>query len=327
MNVHLLETIRTISNKNLYLPNSVFVNANKVVITDGGNNRICVIDGRQEYNFGTFGIGKYKFKEPVYSMIFEDKLFVCDWHNHRIVQYEDKKFKNQIGIFGNKDENTFRVLLKLIKSFASNGSFIEKHFNTSEIEKSKKPSIQRLLNILKGQLFYGVNINLFIKNLINKTFINKPNGCIILDDKLIFTQKNNRCISVYDFKKKEIVQEIDSTTQDIAFGRLGQISYFDEKIYVCDETNNLIWIFSKDFCFINKKTITNYNVFSISLNDYYIATCGENGFSIFNQDFKLLFEKMDDGEYHGIALDGDILFVCNRLKNRIEKYKIQKDKK
>ena len=42
MKIELLETIRTIDNRNLYLPNSVFINENKVIITDGGNNRVCI---------------------------------------------------------------------------------------------------------------------------------------------------------------------------------------------------------------------------------------------------------------------------------------------
>lgn len=168
MKIELLETIKTVDNKNLYLPNSVCINANKIVITDGGNNRICVKEDKQEYSIGTFGIGKYKFKEPVYSIKLEDKLFVCDWHNHRIMQYENKKFKNQIGIFGNKDENTFKLILKFIKSFASNGSFIKKHFNTEEVKEPKKSNYQRIINILKGILFYGLNINIFMTNLIKK---------------------------------------------------------------------------------------------------------------------------------------------------------------
>ena len=96
---------------------------------------------------------------------------------------------------------------------------------------------------------------------------------------------------------------------------------------MCDETNNLLWIFSSELNFIDKKNITNYNIFSISLNDKYIATCGETGFSIFSHGFELLFEKLGNGEYHGVALDKDIFYVCNRLENQIEKYKILKDEK
>lgn len=326
MKIELLETIRTIDNRNLYLPNSVFINENKVIITDGGNNRVCIKKDKEEYSIGSFGIGKYKFKEPVYSMEFEDRIFVCDWHNHRILEYKNKEFNNQIGIFGNKDENIFKLILKLIKSFASNGSFIEKHFNIKEIEKFKNPNLKRIANTLRSILFYLLNINIFITNLINKIYINKPNGCILLNNQLIFTQKNNKCITVYDLKNKKIVKEVNNTAKNIDFGRLGQISYFDEKIYVCDETNNILWIFSEKLELLDKKTFTSYNLFSIAINKNYITTCGEIGFSIFNHDYELLYEKIGDGEYHGVALDIDVLYVCNRLEHQIEKYKIIKDK-
>lgn len=322
MKLELLKTIKTIDNKKIFLPNSVFLDADKIVITDGGNNRVCVIDNINEYSIGAFGIGKYKFKEPVYSMEFEDKLFVCDWHNHRILQYNNKIFESQIGIFGNKNVSIYNIILRFVKSFASNGSFIEKHFNIDKRKKLKKSKLQGVANTLKGILFYGVNVTIFTTNLIKKNYINKPNGCVFLNNKLIFTQKNNKCISVYDLEKKEIVKEVDNRDQGIDFGRLGQISCFDNKIYVCDETNNFLWIFSSGLNFIDKKTITSYNIFSVSLSNQYIATCGETGFSVFSHDFELLSEKIGDGEYHGVALGKDVLYVCNRSESQIEKYKL-----
>ncbi len=325
MKIELLETIKTVDNKNLYLPNSVCINANKIIISDGGNNRVCIIDDKQEYSIGTFGIGKYNFKEPVYSVLADNTIFVCDWHNHRVVQYENKKFKNQIGILGNKNENTLKLIFKFLKSLAVNGSYIEKHFNVKETTKFKKSNLQRIKNLIRGLSFYGLNLKILITNIMKKIYINKPNGCIVVNKQLVFTQKNNKCISVYDLEKKEIVKEVDSATLDINFGRLGQICYFEKKIYVCDETNNILWIFSEKLELLDKKTLTSYNLFSIAINKNYITTCGETGFSIFNHDYELLFEKIGDGEYHGVALDKDVLYVCNRLEHQIEKYKIIKD--
>lgn len=327
MLIELIDNITSIDNQKLYLPNSVQIDNNNLVIADGGNNRICVKNAKQEYCIGTFGIGKYKFKEPVYSMISESQIFVCDWHNHRIMQYDNKKFKNQIGLFGNKTNNYFKAIKLFMKSLAFNGSFIEKHFD-NEIELPKKTSKKiKIFNFLHALWFYGINLRIFVENMQKEIYINKPNGCIVINNQLIFTQKNNRCISVFDLDKKAIVKEIDNGVQNINFGRLGQLSYFDKKVYVCDETNNFLWIFSQDLDFLDKKIVTKYNIFSISLNNSFIATCGETGFSIFNHKFELLFEKIGDGEYHGVALDENILYVCNRLKNQIEKYKIIEDEK
>ena len=86
-----------------------------------------------------------------------------------------------------------------------------------------------------------------------------------------------------------------------------------------------MWIYDTiSYELIESKKITNYNIFSISINRYYIATCGETGFTIFDKEYNILYEKIGDGEYHGVALDKDELYVCNRLYNRIEKFKIVK---
>lgn len=315
-----LAIINSCDGKKLYLPNSVFVTNSSIIITDGGNNRICIIEGDKTYSIGSFGIGKYKFKEPVYSILNKTEVFVCDWHNHRIVQYENKIFKNQIGIFGNKSNRPFKIIIQFLKNLRQNGSFIEKHFDSKINLPSKISKKNEIYNILYGLWFYVINFRIFIQNFHKKIYINKPNGCIVLENKLVFTQKNNKCISVYDLNKKVIIQEVNNN-----FGRLGQITYFNEKIYVCDETNNFLYVFSKDLKIINKKTITNYNIFSLSVNEKYIVTCGETSFSIFNHNFKLLFQKTGEGEYHGVALDKNILYICNRLKNQIEKYEIMKD--
>ena len=74
---------------------------------------------------------------------------------------------------------------------------------------------------------------------------------------------------------------------------------------------------------LNKKiTLTSYNIFSISISDKYIATCGSTSFSIFNHNYTLLFESNGNGEYHGIFIDNNSLYVANRLKNRIEIYEL-----
>jgi len=321
--VRLIKEFKTIDGLDLFLPNSVAVFEDNIIVTDGGNNRVCVINPQGEYSIGNvFGLGKYKFKEPVYSTLYKKDIFICDWHNHRIMQYKNKKFINQIGIFGNKKDSKFKNLLKLIFTLKSNGSFIISHFSEGQIERKKGSKVQLIKNIFKGVFYYTFNFHLFIINFNNKNYINKPNGCIIIDNKLIFTQKNNKCISIYDLNNKIIIQEINNDLEEIGFGRLGQISYFEKKIYVCDETYNLLWIFTEKLKLLNKISITKYNIFSITLNKNYIVTCGESGYSIFNHNYEKIYEKIGGGEYHGVSLDNNSFYVCNRLNHKIEKYEI-----
>jgi len=306
----------------LILPNSVSVDGEKIIITDSGNNRICVVIEDVEYSIGgQFGIGKYKFKEPVYSTSHGTRAFVCDWQNHRIMVYVDCVFKNQIGIFGLINEPKIINFLRFLKTFKNNGSFDYSHFNGEGKRKSVSLSIS-VKNLSTAILYYLKNPIILISNLMKENFISKPNGLVLVNNYLFFTQKDNRCVSCYDLTKNRIVKQADNTNELLDFGRLGQISLFNECLYVCDETNNKIWILDLDLNLIKFVTITEYNIFSISFNDHYIATCGVNTFTLFDHSFNKIFESNGDGEYHGVCMTVDKLYVVNRLKHRIEQYKI-----
>jgi hypothetical protein len=315
-----IKNIDSCLNKKLSLPNSVYKYNNKIIIADSGNHRICVLEEESEFELcGQFGLGKYKLKEPVYAAIDNENIYVCDWHNHRVVIYdlELKSYINEIGILSGTSDGLVKKILKFFINMASRGTFLNSHF----LLKNTQPKLNLLkksFSFLEALLYYLVNF----RNIDFRVKISKPNGCIILGEQLIFTQKDNASISVYDLKKGKICKEVYNGHKDINFGRLGQIAHYKKYIYVCDETHNLIWIFNEKFELNKKITLTSYNIFSISISDKYIATCGSTSFSIFNHNYTLLFESNGNGEYHGIFIDNNSLYVANRLKNRIEIYEL-----
>jgi len=309
--------------QDIVLPNSVSIDNDRIVVTDSGNNRVCVVDNEREYSIGgEFGLGKYKFKEPVYSTIFQDMVFSCDWQNHRIVIYKGGKFERQIGLFGVVNKSKISNFLRLLRTFKLNGSFDSSHFSKKNVKSD--PSVFALLkNIVECAVFYVFNPGILVKNTFDEVYVNKPNGCVIVNEILYFTQKDNHCVTAYDMKTQSVIKSADNMNSKFFFGRLGQIAEFNGRLYVCDETNNKVWVLSLSLDFIESISITKYNIFSISINKKYIAACGECSFSLFDHAYNELYESSGGGEYHGVCLNDKDYYLVNRLMHSVEKYTIQ----
>ncbi|WP_345853969.1 hypothetical protein [Shewanella algae] len=319
MLVELVRIIEFQSGLKLKMPNSVCYSDEKLIITDGGNNRIVVNDKGEEIVLGgKFGIGKYQFKEPVFSVANGSLLSVCDWHNQRIVVFKDYKYQYQIGIPGDTKFSFSRNIYMLVKSMASNGSFIAKHFPESNSNRRKFS----LKNFIYSLPYIILNLTFYISKFRAREFVHKPNGIVILDNYLYFTQKNSKRICKYSLLMRKVVSEVDCFKGE-KLGRLGQLCSFDEKLYVCDETNNSVLVFSLDLEPIDRFLLTSYKIFSIAVTNDLIFTCGECSFSIFDRYGNLIFESEGGGEYHGISVEDSMLYVCNRLECRIEIYKIK----
>jgi hypothetical protein len=304
----------------LFLPDSVYKHNEFLVISDSGNNRVCILDTVNNTEFqicGELGLGKYKLKEPVYASIDERCIYVCDWHNHRVVVYDltTKNYLYEIGIFGRIADGVIKSAAKKLKNMMSSGTFLTSHFLANNTERSTK-IFDRI-----GFFFEAAHHYVFNSKTIDfRVRIAKPNGCVVVDDVLVFTQKDNSMVSSYDLKKGCLITDTKRNFSGIDSGRLGQVSVFNKLYYVCDETNNLVWILNKELQLESQVSLTSYNIFSISVNDKYIATCGVSSFSIFDHTHTLLFESEGEGEYHGVHLDDEVLFVVNRFKNRVEVY-------
>ena len=180
-----------------------------------------------------------------------------------------------------------------------------------------------LKNIVECVVFYMFNPRILVKNTFDEAYINKPNGCVIVNEILYFTQKDNHCVTAYDIKKQRTIMSTDNTNKKFSFGRLGQIAEFNGELYICDETNNKVWVLSLNLDFIKSISITEYNIFSISINKNYIAACGECSFSLFDRNYNKLYESSGGGEYHGVCLNDDDYYLVNRLMHSIEKYTIK----
>jgi len=322
----LIKVISSIDNRDISLPNSVFTSNGKIVITDSGNNRILAVNENNTevlINIGNFGIGKYKFKEPVYSTIYNNFLFVCDWYNNRIVIYKDEVFYKQVGIYSRISCSLFFNLALFIKGLGFDGSFTSSHFN-SALNTNKKTSASRYFkNLIKGLFFYVRNPLIVYESIKNNVFMAKPNGIAVVGDYIFFTQKNNYAITKYNYQTSTKVKELSNVIDGNKFGRLGQITSYKNKLYACDETHNKVWVLDYDLNVLDDFSITNYNVFSIDFSRDYIVTCGVKSYSVFNKSFDLLYQSDGMGEYHGVSINNSKIYVCNRIKNRIEVYDIR----
>ena len=304
----------------LFLPDSVYKYNDFLVISDSGNNRVCILDTVNNAEFqicGELGLGKYKLKEPVYASIDERCIYVCDWHNHRVVVYDliSRKYLYEIGIFGRTADGVVKWVAKVLKNMMSSGTFVTSHFLADNTERSTK-IFDRIYFFFEAACYYALNR----KTVDFGVRIAKPNGCVVVDDVLVFSQKDNSMVSSYDLNRGCLITDTKLNLSGINSGRLGQVSVFNKLYYVCDETNNVVWILNKELQLESQIALTSYNIFSISVNDKYIATCGVSSFSVFDHTHTLLFESAGEGEYHGIHLENEMIFVVNRLKNRVEVY-------
>src|SRR5690606_22922929 len=147
-------------------------------------------------------------------------------------------------------------------------------------------------------------------SLINHHKINKPNGICLFDGKLVLSQKNFRCLSIFSkdkpFKK---IRDIKKPQPDSNFSRLGNVVWDDKSksLYVCDEINEKIWVLDRNLKHLKSLTGSDsgpgkFLPFSItSIEDQYIGVCGGTNFQIIDLvTERVVFKSPELGELHGI---------------------------
>lgn len=308
-----------------YLPNSISKYKDGFTLSDGGNNRVKIFDKElnELYSIGEFGLGEYRFKEPVFSYIDGEELYVCDWHNHRIVRYESGKFKEQIGIPGLSERNRLVNLVSIFKNLKNNGLYYKQHFNGVKNTPPKVSFKLAIKNTCNGVLYYTSKIKFLISALRDKTFICKPNGLCKVGEDIVFTQKDNNCVSKYSLGAKKIIRQVSCYPEGDKFGRLGQVYLYNNIVYVCDEERNKLVLFSENLEFTNVINL-GFKVFSICRNDDFIVLCGEKKILVLDKGYcPIIKEDFEDSEFHGVEiLDNNSFLVVNRFKSLIEKYEI-----
>jgi len=348
--LELIQTIDSCEGVGLFLPNGVAVlDSGNFVVADGGNDRVCLFqqDGKAIKSVGSKGFGRYKFKEPVGVFISPDqKIYVADWHNHRIVIYEnDLNYLGEFGHYGKVDGlrsviQNFVELIKFLKALSYTGCYSPFHFSAQKSEKSPKLAKYSISLLVKGLIYWyhrNGGMVFSVKQIFNEfDALAKPNGVAFLDDKILVTQKDARCVSVYN--KEEILQfvrranHIFGPSEDEKFGRLGRVACSPQGFtYVCDERNSVVWVLDGDFKLANKIVGADSGTgmflpFSCCfLDDNYLAVCGGLNFQIFHlPDNQLLFCSEKIGELHCIAYDSRLnrLYLVDRSNCRIMMFKI-----
>jgi len=346
-----IKDIRGFGDVNFLMPNSVQISeSGKVIVCDGGNDRICVFDEKlNEYTeVGKRGYSKYRFLEPVGAFVDKNEnTYVMDWHNHRVVILDkDLVYHDEFGLFSSSMKNASIGIVNFIKIYLATvirilrrkGSYLRTHFKTDN------ERVQVEYSILKRIAGVGYFTKLYLKKylgrayLINDHSINKPNGICLMGEKLVLSQKNFRCITVFSkdkpFKK---IENIKFPFPDMEFGRLGNVTWDDRNklLYVCDERNEKIWVFDRDLKYLRCLSGEDsgqgkFLPFAITLiEDRYIGVCGGYNFQIIDPNTgQIVFKSHELGELHGIcyATVQGVIYVANRSQNLIHCFKLIFDK-
>jgi hypothetical protein len=322
----------------LDIVNGVCITSDEVLgIADAGNDRICAIDlkNRKEKSVGQKGIGKYKFKEPV--GIFSSGrqgFFVADWHNHRCVEFNKKlKYLDEFGVYKSYDDSKVTNMYRRLRHAAYKGRYQRYHFKNDKYNLSSEYSLKLLAEYIKYRVVKNISTNSFTNNTCKNIALNKPNGVETSKKHIYITQKNNRCVTIIrrdDLSKHRVKFR---PSNKYRFGRLGNIKKgMNNKIYICDEENDVIWVTNKDLGLINIVVGGNSGVGSFSpfscarISKNILAVTGGKKFQLIETNSNdVLYKSNNIGELHGIDYDiqSNRLYIANRAKSRVEVYTLK----
>jgi hypothetical protein len=318
------------------LLNSVYVMTDGRLLIANGNNRVILFDTNNSKSIsygGSEGMGEGAFKEPVCAKPRPDNyIYIADWHNHRVVILtSDLKFSEEFGCFGSMRKglfNRFKDIVWYFKILGLKGSYIKTHFDIMARCK-KKISFSLFANGMTSRIALHDGFINWLLSFKYENRLNKPNGFAFNNNIVAITQKNNKCISFFDFKSNhKLVHTIYKPTPGQSFGRLGNIYFSDDIYYVCDEYVGKIWRFSSDFLAmpplsggysgVEGSDFLPFSCVKISKN--MLAVCGGRNFQIIDliNNATLYISKLY-GELHGIDFcsKSKCLFVADRKTSNI----------
>lgn len=300
--------------KGVALPDSVKVYCDSIIIAESGKDRILVVkNGQVDYWVEGVECGAKGFSEPVNATLFEGRLYICDWFNHRVVIIENGQFVGQVGVPGLLSGSFLRSCLFFLKSLGMSGTYNDSHFDG----KSQNLSQFSLKKGVVMLFFYARRIGLFVRCISNKEFINKPNDCLIRDSTLYITQKDNRCVTIYDLERKKVLRNLVMYPDGLGLGRLGQMCEYGARLYFCDETNSRVGVLERDMVVGYHILALGFKPFSISVSDKLIVIGGESAVAFYTIDWVKLDEIDFEGECHGVTIFGAVVLVADRLNGRV----------
>lgn len=331
-----------------YLPNGVAVLQNgNIAIADGGNNRICLVDinGQPYQSIGEKGLGKYCLKEPVGVFVSPaNEIYVTDWHNHRVVIYDrNLNYIEEFGHYGSVSSpvswrNIFHRTVRFLRNLAYTGSYMPVHFDYDDNQ--EKCRINYSVSLLLDGLLYYFRRNGLAGTLkmiaTSEDVFNKPNGVAFYQNKIVVSQRNSKCISLY---RKDSALNIwvpisnyFGPSNNVRFGRLGNVTFDSQgHLYICDERSHVIWRLDPDFDLADRITgqdsgTGDFLPFSCCLiNQNLLCVCGGLNFQIINlQNKDIVYCSDNIGELHGVAYDGTLkrLYIADRSHSLIRVFQI-----
>jgi sugar lactone lactonase YvrE len=334
----------------LELPNAVGVLSDgSLVVADAGNNRLCKFtqDGECVRTVGELGFGKYRLKEPVaLSISPQDEVFVADWHNHRIVVYSaDLTYRTEFGYYRDflRDgiRNQLKSLVKFYYKLSTSGTYTRYfHSNGARDDERHTSPGTRVKLFLQGIYYWTFVRNDSVIDSINRVRVGKesfmkPNGIAFGADGVYVTQKNARCISIYertsesDFRLRE---HIHSPRSRAEFGRLGNVhaSPFSDCLYVCDEREGTIWKLDSRAQYVDRITTQDlrrdeFLPFSCyEFEERMLAVCSGTDILIIDLENKAVVSERAAGELHGMTFDPERnrLYVAQRSEDNIVAYTV-----
>lgn len=349
VNLDALPPITSCLGESFILPNGVAIlRDGRIVVADSGNNRICLFakDNSYQKSIGGKGLGKYLFKEPVGVFVSpNDEIFVMDWHNHRVVVYNDSlSYVREFGHYLNYNVNTLGVsrvitLWDFLKNMAYKGTYVPSFFPPSNqvTYRSGCYDIALLISGLRYWIKKFGSFNAALKQVfVDEDAMNKPNGVAFLDDRVIVSQKSANCLSVYENNYPfRLITRRFGPEKNVCFGRLGNImtdryGY----VYVCDdEKQRVIWRLNRNLELVDRivgadSGINGFYAFSccrIIEDDSLLCTCGGRNFQVIDTENKKVVYISDIfGELHGVAYDlrSRKLYIADRSDNLIRVFKI-----
>lgn len=325
-----------------YQPNGVALLADgRIIVADGGNDRICLLDsdGNGIEAVGRHGFGRYAFKEPVGVFVSpqQQQLFICDWHNHRVVVLDDQlRYVTEFGRYGHPHaKSTWVTLLTFAHSLAYDGSYADRHHNGPPSRRRKRYNLLHLFSGWRYEVQRSGGWRVALRNVLNSNdLLLKPNGVAFATDRIAVSDKDQRAILWLGWKDGQLRLTGTWTGPDAgrSFGRLGNLTVHPSgDLLVCDERNHAIWRLDHQGRLLDQiegkdSGLGAFLPFSCCLlNEHIVAVCGGLNFQLIDLQHKVvLFCSEPIGELHGIAYNPiqRRVIVCNRSENRIELFDV-----
>lgn len=311
-----------------------------IIVCDGANCLTEKIDsnGVVVAAFGgSAGAGSHSLKEPVGAFVCHDSIIVADWHNHRLVVLD--LGLRYLSEYGSKGDVTGggspkRLLLSLRMLFY-HGSYIDAHFmgEATQIARRRKSgySISAFLASFSGLLISPKSLqNLWSSIKDVRRALDKPNGACQLSDRLLVTQKNNQCVSIYALRRGNLqfVGHKFNSLVGEQFGRLGQCFALGGKFYVCDPEKAVVWVLNEKGDCEAKISASDFGIASsrwfpfsgCSVRGGVAAFGGREHVHIVDiKRYEVLCTHKIEGEVHGVDFCGKsgVIYVADRLNGRL----------